>query len=113
MMVWTPNRMIALLLGLWIALAPALFAAPAAGLTLQMSIVDDVGSDDCDCCSDAKQNRGRCASMCVNILPFATIQSDHLVSMTFRDDYALRHELTPSSRAISPDPPPPRSIAFP
>jgi hypothetical protein len=114
MMVWTPNGMIALLLGLWIALAPApaLFAAPAAGLTLQMSMVDDVGSDDCDCCSDAKQNRDRCASMCVNVLPFATLQSDHLVSITFHDDYALTRELTPSSHAISPDPPPPRSIAF-
>jgi hypothetical protein len=112
MMVWTPNRIIALFLGLWIALAPALFAAPATGLTLQMSIVHNVGSDDCDCCSDAKPNRDFCASMCANVLPFATSESDHLVSITFHDEYALRRELTPSSRAISPDPPPPRSIAF-
>jgi hypothetical protein len=107
-----PNRMVALFLGFWIALAPALFATPAAGLTLQMSTVHDVGSDDCDCCSDAKHNPDLCASMCANVLPFATVESDDLVSIAFHDDYALRRELIPSGRAISPDPPPPRSIAF-
>jgi hypothetical protein len=104
--------MIALFLGLWIALAPALFAAPAAGLTLQMSTVHVGGSNDCDCCSDAKHNRDLCASMCANVLPFATLESDDLVSIAFHDDYALRRELIPAGRAISPDPPPPRSIAF-
>jgi hypothetical protein len=112
MMVWTLNRIIALFLGLWIALAPALFSAPAAGLTLQMSMVHDVGSDDCDCCSDAKHNRDLCASMCANVLSLATLESDDLVSIAFHDGYALRRELIPSGRAISPDPPPPRSIAF-
>lgn len=108
--------MIALFLGLWIALAPALVAAPA-GLTLQMSMVhnvgsDDCGSDDCGCCSDGQTNRDLCASICVNVLPFAALQSDHFVSIASRDDYALNRELTPSSRAILPDPPPPRPIAF-
>jgi hypothetical protein len=112
MMVCTPNRMIALFLGFWIALAPALFASPAAGLTLQMSMVHDVGANDCDCCSDAKPNRDLCASMCVNVLHFATLQSDHLVSIPFHGDYALRRESTLSSHAISPDLPPPRSIPF-
>jgi hypothetical protein len=53
--------------------------------------------------------------MCANVLSLATLESeesDDLVSIAFHDDYALRRELTPSSRAISPDPPPPRSIAF-
>jgi hypothetical protein len=104
--------MIALLLGLWIALAPALFAAAAAGLTLQMSAVHVGDSNDCDCCSDAKHNRDLCASMCANVLPFANLESDDLVSIVFHDDYAFRRELIPSGRAISPDPPPPRSIAF-
>ena len=112
MMVWTPNRMIALFLGLWIALVPALVAAPAAGLTLQLSMVQNVGSDDCGCCSDVKPNRDLCASICANVLPFAALQSDHFVSNASHDDYALNRELTPSSRAISPDPPPPRSMAF-
>jgi hypothetical protein len=112
MMAWTLNHMLALFLGLWIALAPALVAAPAAGLTSQMSMVHVLASDKCDCCSDAQPNRELCASMCVNVLPFATLQFDHLVSITFHDAYALRRELTPSSRTISPDPPPPRSIAF-
>ena len=109
-MVWTPNRIIAFFLVLGITLAPALFAAPATGLTLQMSMTHDVGSNECDCCSDAKPNRDLCVWMCV--LPPATLQSNHLVSIAFHDDYALRRELTLSSRAISPDPPPPRSIAF-
>jgi hypothetical protein len=82
--------MIALFLGLWIALAPALFAAPAAGLTLQMSTVHVGGSNDCDCCSDAKHNRDLCASMCANVLPFATLESDDLVSTVA---LALRHYL--------------------
>jgi hypothetical protein len=109
-MVWTPNRIIAFFLVLGITLAPALFAAPATGLTLQMSMTHDVGSNECDCCSDAKPNRDLCVWMCV--LPPATLQSNHLVSIAFHDNYALRRELTLSSRAISPDPPPPRSIAF-
>lgn len=112
MMVWTPNGIIALFLGLWFALAPALFAAPTAGLALQMSMIDNVGSDDCDCCSDAQPNRDLCASMCVNVFPFATLETDHMFSIIFHEDYALRRELTPSSRTISPDPPPPRPIAF-
>jgi hypothetical protein len=83
------DRMIALFLGLWIALAPALSAA-AVGLTLQMSAVHNVGFDNCDCCSDAQPNRDLCASMCVNVLPFATLESHHFVCVTFHDDYVLR-----------------------
>jgi hypothetical protein len=104
--------MIALFLGLWIALASALIAAPVAGLTLQMSTVHVGVSNDCHCCSDAKHNGDLCASMCANVLTFATLESDDLVCIGFHDDYALKRELIPSGRAISPDPPPPRSIAF-
>jgi hypothetical protein len=104
--------MIALFLGLWIALAPALSTAPAAGLMLQINMVHVVGSGGCDCCSDAKHNRDLCASMCVNVLPFATLELDDLVCIVFHDEYALRRELIPAGRAISPDPPPPRSIKF-
>jgi hypothetical protein len=105
--------MIGLFLGLWIALASALFAAPAAGLTLQMSAVHVGASNDCDCCSDVKYKPGDlCASMCANVLPVATLESDDLVCIAFHDEYALRRELIPAGRAISPDPPPPRSIAF-
>jgi hypothetical protein len=103
--------MIALFLGLWIAL-PSALTAPAAGLMLQMSTVHVGVSNDCDCCSDAKHNRDLCASMCASVLAFATLDSDHFVSIAFHDDYALKRELIPSGRAISPDPPPPRSIAF-
>jgi hypothetical protein len=104
--------MIALFLGLWIALASALTAAPAAGLTLQMSAGHVGVSNDCDCCYDAKHNGDLCASMCANVLTFATLESDDLVFIVFHDDYPLKRELIPSGRAISPDPPPPRSIAF-
>jgi hypothetical protein len=104
--------MIALFLGLWIALASALTAAPAASLTLQMSTVHVGVSKDCDCCSDAKHNGDLCASMCANVLTFATLESDDLVSIVFHDDYALKRELIPSGRAISFDLPPPRSIEF-
>jgi hypothetical protein len=112
MMTWTLNRIIVPLLGLWIAIAPALLAVPAAGLTLQMSMVDDADPDHCGCCSDAKPNRDLCASMCVTALPFATLRSDDLVAIAFHDDYALGRELTRSSRKIPPDPPPPRSFAL-
>ena len=111
-MVGIPNRIIALFLGLWFALAPALFAAPATGMTLQLSMAHDAASGVCDCCPDAKPNRGLCALMCANALPFATIQSDDLVHVVFHDDYSLKRELTRSSRAIPPDPPPPRFIAL-
>jgi hypothetical protein len=108
MMLWTPNRITALLLGLWIAVAPALLVAPAAGLMFETIMVHDAGPDDCGCCSDAKPKRDLCASMCVNALPFATLRSNDLVATAFHDDYAVRRELTRSSRTIPPDPPPPK-----
>lgn len=110
---WTPTRIIALFLALWVALAPAVFAAPAAAMTLQMSMASDPDSAGCDSCPDAKANRGICALMCVNAFLFAaTAKHGNLVLIAVRDDHPLKRDLALSGRTVAPDPPPPKSVAL-
>lgn len=59
-------RLSALVLGLWIALAPAVIAVPAAAMTTQASMSDDVGEDGCDACLDMDVDQGLCAFVCAS-----------------------------------------------
>jgi hypothetical protein len=105
------NRVVALLVALCVAVAPALYAAPAAGMTLQLNIGNTV-SHDCDCCPGTKPDRNICVLMCVSAVPLATTDASKLPVVAIPDDYAPKFELTPSSLATRPEPPPPRPIAL-
>jgi hypothetical protein len=111
---WTPARIAALFLALWVALAPAVFAVPAAAMMSQMSMSSDPNSDGCDSCPDANANRSVCALVCVNAFLLATqAQFGNLVPVVFRDDHPLSRDLARSGRTVTPDPPPPKLFAVP
>ena len=113
MMEWTPNRIITLFLGLWVALAPAVFAVPAAAMTLQMSISDDAGSGCCDGCPDADADCNVCALMCLNLVPFATIaEHGKLGTAVLHDDHWPGRDLALLGRVSTPEPAPPKPISL-
>src|SRR3990172_8121669 len=86
MMKWTPQRIIALALGSWMAFAPALHAVPMASImTMQMSMSDGAGSGECNGCPDAGMDRDGCAVFCTNAIPFAIVAGcNNLGSVGFR-----------------------------
>ncbi len=109
---WTPRRIIALFLGLWMALAPAGFAVPAAAMTAQTGMSDGAGSGECDGCSENVVERGLCALMCLNAaLVASAVQPDKLIT-DFGDCHEPGRHAPMLGRLTRPDPAPPR-IVFP
>jgi hypothetical protein len=107
-----PKRIIALFLGLWIGLAPALMSAPAASMTVQMAHTPDTTSGDCDCCHGTKPNRTLCFLMCASISPLAAVQCTNLIPPAIDDEFSPEPAAVLTSRIAAPDPPPPRRLAF-
>jgi hypothetical protein len=104
--------MIALLLGLWVAFTPAVFAVPAAAMTVQMSTSNDAGSECCDNCPDTGADRNGCALVCLNVSPFATVaEHDNPSPGVFHMDHRLGRSLALSGRFSPPDPAPPKSVS--
>jgi hypothetical protein len=110
---WTSTRIISLFLGLWMALAPAIFVVPATAMTLQMSVFGDANSGDCDCCRDGHANNIICMQACMNAFPFAAAaQYGSLVPMVMHNDHSAERDIVRSGHAFAPDPPPPRPVAL-
>lgn len=109
----TANRVLALMLGLWVALAPAMLAAPAAGMNAQMNMSESNGSGDCNGCPDAGMAQDACASMCANALPFVTMPDiGRMVPVDFRPiDWPGGYSPL-VGRILTPEPGPPRSITL-
>jgi len=107
-----PNRVIALFLGLWIGLAPALLIAPAAAVTLQTAEVQDTKSGHCDCCPESRPSLGLCILMCSNVPLFMTTPSKGLVRLARDNDYSTELKTMMVGWIAPPDPPPPRQPAF-
>lgn len=110
MILSTPNRIIALFLGFWVALAPAAIVIPAAAMTLQMSMADDARTDGCDGCPDADADLGACALMCLNAALLATtVDSGKLVTV-FKDCHWPRRHPTLLGHFSTLDPAPPKPV---
>jgi len=104
--------MIALFLGLWVAFTPAVFAVPAAAMTMQMSMSTDVASDCCDNCPDTDANRNSCTSICLSVSLVATMaEHDNPSPAAFHMDYRPGRPLVLSGRLSPPDPAPPKSVS--
>lgn len=112
MMVWTGNRFLVLLLGLWVALAPALYAVPAAAMTAQISMSDDGASGGCDDCPEGDMERGLCALMCLNAVQFATTTEPGKLHGKFGSDHEPRHHPALLGRLSTPDPAPPKPVSL-
>lgn len=110
---WAPKRILALFLGLWIGLSPALMSAPAVSMVLQMAHAPDTISGDCECCPGTKASRTLCFMMCASVPPLAAAQCTGLIPPAVDDEApAPVPDATLTSRIVAPDPPPPRRIAF-
>jgi hypothetical protein len=107
-----PKRIIALFLGLWIGLVPALMSAPVASMTVQMAHITDTTSGDCDCCHGIKPNRALCFLMCASVPPLTAVQCTSLVLPAIDDEFPPRPDVALTSRIAAPDPPPPRRLIF-
>jgi hypothetical protein len=111
-MTWKPNRLIAVCLGLWIALAPGVAAASAAVMTHKVGLSSESSSTCPDCCPDDSKATNACPSICLNSSPFVTpAQRDTMLRAVFHGDYSRERASKLSSLAIPPDPPPPRPVA--
>ncbi|TXH47869.1 MAG: hypothetical protein E6Q97_26240 [Desulfurellales bacterium] len=109
---WKLNRVITLLLSLWIGLSPALMSAPAASMTLQMAQASDTTSSDCGCCPGAKPSRTICSLMCAGVPPLAAVQCIGLIPPAGDDELQPEPDAVLTSRIAAPDLPPPRRHAF-
>lgn len=105
-----PHRILALALGIWIAIAPVMLVVPAA-VAMPISMSDGAASGDCTGCPDAGMNRNLCAMMCANILNFVLVPKQDIagpVVFQFIDWPERDSQLT--GRNTVPDPGPPRPV---
>ena len=110
MMKWTPRRIIAHFLGLWVALAPAVFVVPAAAMTLHMGMSSGSGTGGCDGCPDAGTDGGFCALNCLNAAMAATTTAGGELSHVSQDERWPVHHLPFADHLATPDPGPPKSV---
>jgi hypothetical protein len=109
---WTPIRVITLFLALWGAIAPAMFAVPAATMTVQMSASIDCTSGDCDCCPNSGMGQNPCPTICVGAMSFAVIPNDSdVLSAHSLDENWLDGHPALDGHSIPPEPPPPKSTS--
>ena len=100
---------LAVFLALVVAVAPAVLAAPAASMTLQMTMLGDSG----DCCPDANGNHTVCPVTCVNSLTLATIPDQpSIIVRAFGHGSWQSGSLAMTDRRRPPDPPPPKSASL-
>jgi hypothetical protein len=108
----TPKRFFALLLGLWVALAPAMFAVPATAMSVQTSMTDDAGSGGCDACPEDVAARGICLLMCLNAMLLAiTTEPGRLVTDFDGIHRPGRHPAMLGCLS-TPDPAPPKAVSL-
>ncbi len=110
---WTPHRIIALALGLWVAFAPAAGAVPSAPMPMQTVMPESAGFDDCDHCPDDGMVRDACAMMCANSSAFAIVpQHDGRGFPVFRAIEWPQRDSLLAGRIVVPDPGPPRTVSL-
>jgi len=113
MMALKANRIFALLLGVWVALAPAMFAVPAAAMSVQTSTSDDAGSGGCDACPEGDVDRGICLQMCFNATLLATVlERGNKLSPIAREGYRPERHPAMPGRLPAPDPVPPKAVSL-
>lgn len=112
MMTRTPDHFIRLFLALWLALAPAMFAMPAAAMSLQTNTSDNAGFLDCDNCPEDDADRSICAQMCFSATLFAIVLERGTVSpITCQGCQPARHPAM-LGRLSTPDPAPPKAVSL-
>ena len=112
MMALKANRIFAVFLGVWVALAPVMFAVPAAAMSVQTSMSDDAGPGGCDACPDNDAARDICKLMCLNALPLATITEQSRLDTDFDCLHRPGRHPAMLGRLSIPDPAPPKTVSL-
>jgi hypothetical protein len=109
---WIPIRLLALSLGLWVALAPAIIAMPAAAMGSQMSMSGDAAVDCNDCPDMPRSNMDGafCALVCCGPAFLAFVpESVKLAAIRIKLHW-FRVDPLFLGRSLRPDPAPPKSF---
>jgi hypothetical protein len=109
----TQCRILALVLGIWAALAPAVLVVPAAAMASQTSMAGEPRSGGCDGCPDTGPDPRNCVPMCLHVLPLATIAGNAAPAAMIGHDPWEAPRPAHSGRASGPELPPPKSVSIP
>lgn len=106
------NRLLVVLLGLWVVFAPALYAAPATAMSVQTNMSDDGGTRGCDGCPEGDMERGLCKVICLHAGQVAI--AVELAMLTHNLGIQVdRERLNGMKGALPlPDPAPPKPISL-
>ncbi len=107
-----PKRFFRLLLGLWVALAPAIFAVPATALPVQTSMSGDAGFNECDRCPEDEADSRICTLMCFNATLLATVLERGKLSSIVGEEYRPARHPALLGRLSTPDPAPPKVVSL-
>lgn len=110
MMALKAYRILALFLGVWIALAPAVFAMPDAAMSLQTSMSDDAGFHICDGCPKDDADQSICSLMCFNATLLVAVLERGTLSPIAREEYRPARHPALLGRLSTPDPAPPKAV---
>jgi hypothetical protein len=95
------------IVGIWLALAPAIVAMPAATAS-PMSMADRVGDDGDGRCPDMDKDRASCAFTCLGAAYFVAAPEPVKLTAIPRDGIWLGHVPVLAGRQATPEPGPPR-----
>ncbi len=112
MMALKANRILALFLGVWIALAPAVFTMPGADMSLQASASDDSGFHICDGCPEDDAERSICSLICFNATLLATVPERGTLSSIAHEGHRPTRHPALLGRLSTPDPAPPKAVSL-
>lgn len=102
-----PIRLGIFLLGLWVALAPAVYAMPMAAMMQQTGLAGDADPGDCEGCPDPDEDRALCAQLCMIASVVAVpAEGAHFRAAVHEVHLPTRHlALEDFHLALDPDPP--------
>jgi hypothetical protein len=100
-------RMLVCLLGMWIALLPAIGAVPSfTAVPMTMSPSDGIGG--CDPCPDGSMDSQTCAFVCLSVTPFVAPSGATGLLSWVREEHPRAADAFPPGYLPPPDPAPPK-----
>lgn len=110
---WTPRQLIALVLGVMLALGTTLSAVRAADMAAKMSAAAAMGAampDDCGGgCDDDAAGAGSCVMVCPNSAQAVVPAASPIVAIDAREPQPIG-EFASAGRSSHPDPYPPKPV---
>jgi len=106
------RRLFVVLLGLWIALAPALSIAPATAMTAQPGMSGTVSANGDGCCPPDDFQRSLCKLMCLNAGQVAIMSEPAEESARVQVRYTMPEPLPVPGAVPGPEPAPPKPASL-